>query len=233
MTAVDVRLDHLAIAARYAAAPGQWPVAPRFNPVDRWYHRLTVAEDHEVWLLTWLPGQGTDLHDHGGSSGAFLVVAGTLTEETVAPGKLTGDTIGGGTLTGKTVTGGTLTADTIGGGTLTGKTVTGGTLTADTIGAGTLTADTLTAATLTGKTVTAGTPTRQTGDERPRAVARELSAGDGRRFGPRHIHRVTNRSTRPAISIHVYGPALTTMTRYRLTAAGLEIRTVEAAGAQW
>jgi cysteine dioxygenase type I len=79
VTAVDVRLDHLAIAARYAAAPEQWPVAPRYNPVDRWYHRLAVADDHEVWLLTWLPGQGTDLHDHGGSTGAFLVFGGTLT----------------------------------------------------------------------------------------------------------------------------------------------------------
>jgi predicted metal-dependent enzyme (double-stranded beta helix superfamily) len=155
VTAVDVRLDHLAIAARYAAAPEQWPVAPRFNPVDRWYHRLAVADDHEVWLLTWLPGQGTDLHDHGGSSGAFLVSDGTLTEETI------------------------------------------------------------------------------TTDGRPRAVARELGDGAGRRFGPRHIHRVTNRSSRPAISIHVYGPALTTMTRYSLTADGLEIRTVEAAGVQW
>src|SRR5690349_1260836 len=83
VTAVDVRLDHLAIAARYAAAPEQWPVAPRFNPVARWYYRLASAEDHEAWLLTWLPGQGTDLHDHGGSSGAFLVFGGTLTEETV------------------------------------------------------------------------------------------------------------------------------------------------------
>jgi predicted metal-dependent enzyme (double-stranded beta helix superfamily) len=155
VTAVDVRLDHLAIAARYAAAPEQWPVAPRFNPADRWYHRLAIADDHEVWLLTWLPGQSTDLHDHGGSSGAFLVFDGTLTEETV------------------------------------------------------------------------------TSDARPRATARELGEGAGRRFGPRHIHRVTNRSTRPAISIHVYGPALTTMTRYRLTAAGLEVRTVEAAGVQW
>ena len=55
----------------------------------------------------------------------------------------------------------------------------------------------------------------------------------GRRFGSRHIHRITNRSTRPAVSIHVYGPALTTMTRYRIGAAGLDIVTVERAGAQW
>src|SRR3954452_1634188 len=84
VTAVDVRLDHLAVATRYASAPEHWPVAPRFNPVDRWYHRLAIADDHEVWLLTWLPGQGTALHDHGGSAGAFLVFGGTLTEDTVA-----------------------------------------------------------------------------------------------------------------------------------------------------
>jgi predicted metal-dependent enzyme (double-stranded beta helix superfamily) len=170
VTAVDVRLDHLAIAARYAAAPEQWPVAPRFNPADRWYHRLAVADDHEVWLLTWLPGQGTDLHDHGGSAGAFLIFGGTLVEETATADHIFGD------------------------------------------------------------------PSAQPTDTRgrpPRIVSRELGEGAGRRFGPRHIHRVTNRSTRPAISIHVYGPALTTMTRYRIAPDGLEVRTVEAAGVQW
>src|SRR3954463_8270631 len=83
VTAVDLRLDHLAVATRYAATPEEWPVAPRFNPMSRWYQRLHVADDHEVWLLTWLPGQGTDLHDHGGSTGAFHVFAGTLTEDTL------------------------------------------------------------------------------------------------------------------------------------------------------
>lgn len=155
MTAVDIRLDHLAIAARYAATPDQWPVAPRFNPMDRWYHRLAEEADYEVWLLTWLPGQGTDLHDHGGSAGAFQVLSGSLTEDTVTP----------------------------------------------------------------------GTPARIT--------ARELGEGAGRRFGTRHIHRITNRSTRPAISIHVYGPALTTMTRYRIGAGGLDVVTVEKAGVRW
>ena len=157
MTAVDVRLDHLAIATRYAAAPEQWPVAPRFNPVDRWYHRLALADDHEVWLLTWLPGQGTELHDHGGSEGAFLVFGGTLTEDTVA-----------------------------------------------------------------------GPPGAP-----PRVTARELGEGAGRRFGARHIHRITNRSARPAVSIHVYGPALTAMTRYRLGAGSLEVIAIEKAGVQW
>ncbi|MEV6631309.1 cysteine dioxygenase family protein [Actinoplanes sp. NPDC051470] len=156
MTAIDLRLDHLAIARQYADDPSSWPVAPRFTPGERWYQRLNVADDHEVWLLTWLPGQGTDLHDHGGSAGAFHVYAGTLTEDTVA-----------------------------------GE------------------------------------------DGPPRIAARELGEGAGRRFGTRHIHRITNRSNRPAISIHAYGPALTTMTRYRIAEGGLAVETVERAGAQW
>jgi Cysteine dioxygenase type I len=155
VTAVDARIDHLAIATRYAAAPDRWPVAPRFNPADRWYHRLADEPDYEVWLLTWLPGQGTDLHDHGGSAGAFHVMSGSLTEDTVTP----------------------------------------------------------------------GAPARIT--------ARELGEGAGRRFGSRHIHRITNRSARPAISVHVYGPALSTMTRYRIGAQGLDVVTVEKAGVQW
>jgi hypothetical protein len=155
VTVADIRTDHLAIAARYAETRDHWPVAPRFNPAHRWYHRLAVAEDHEVWLLTWLPGQGTDLHDHGGSAGAFQVLSGTLTEDTVTPGP----------------------------------------------------------------------PLRIT--------AREVGDGAGRRFGPRHIHRIVNRSGRPATSIHVYGPALALMTRYRIGADGLDVVTVEQAGVQW
>jgi predicted metal-dependent enzyme (double-stranded beta helix superfamily) len=170
VTAVDFRLDHLAIAARCAATADQWPIAPRFNPVDRWYHRLAEEPEYEVWLLTWLPGQGTDLHDHGGSAGAFHVLNGSLTEDTVIPGSPF-------------------------------------------------------RATADGPAAGHGSPARIT--------ARELGEGAGRRFGTRHIHRITNRSSRPAISIHVYGPALTTMTRYRIGADGLDVVTVEKAGVQW
>jgi hypothetical protein len=155
VTVVDTRLDHLAIAAGHAATPDRWPVAPRFTAAQRWYHRLAVAPDHEVWLLTWLPGQSTDLHDHGGSAGAFHIFSGTLTEDVVTEGRT------------------------------------------------------------------------------PRITARELGEGAGRRFGGRHIHRITNRSGRPAVSIHVYGPALTTMTRYEIRPGGLDVVAVERAGVQW
>jgi hypothetical protein len=35
------------------------------------------------------------------------------------------------------------------------------------------------------------------------------------------------------VSIHVYGPALSTMTRYRIGRGGLDVLTVEKAGVQW
>jgi predicted metal-dependent enzyme (double-stranded beta helix superfamily) len=38
----------------------------------------------EVWLISWLPGQSTGFHDHGGSAGAFGVVWGSL-DECVVP----------------------------------------------------------------------------------------------------------------------------------------------------
>ena len=74
---------YLAIARRYASHPDDWPFAPRFDPLRRWYHRLAEEPGAEVWLLTWLPGQETDLHDHGGSAGAFVVVQGQLVEHTI------------------------------------------------------------------------------------------------------------------------------------------------------
>jgi mannose-6-phosphate isomerase-like protein (cupin superfamily) len=149
--------DHLATARRYAANPDDWPMAPRFNPVQRWYRRLAAGPDAEVWLLTWLPGQGTGLHDHGGCVGAFLVVSGTLTEHTVATG-------------------------------------------------------------------TAGVP---------RLVDGNLGPGEGRSFGPRHIHQITNTGVQPAVSLHVYGPALREMTRYRLQDGRLVVTAVDRAGADW
>jgi len=149
--------DHLATARRYAANPDDWPLAPRFDPLRRWYHRLAAEPDAEVWLLSWLPGQGTDLHDHGGSAGAFVVVSGTLTEYTV-------------------------------------KTPPG---------------------------------------SAPRLASDSLHPGDGRAFGPHHIHQITNAATQPAVSLHVYGPALREMTRYHIAGGQLLVTAVDRAGADW
>ncbi|MGP3966359.1 cysteine dioxygenase [Streptomyces sp. 6N223] len=66
----------------YAARPALWRPLVRFTVPDRWYRRLERTGEFEVWLLTWLPGQATEIHDHGGSSGAFGVVDGALAELT-------------------------------------------------------------------------------------------------------------------------------------------------------
>lgn len=73
------------IAQQLAAQVDVWRPLLHFDFEKRWYTRLTTGEGWEAWLLTWLPGQQTDLHDHGGSSGAFTVLEGQLQELTPAP----------------------------------------------------------------------------------------------------------------------------------------------------
>ncbi len=47
---------------------------------ERWWTRLRGDDQVDVWLLSWLPGHSTDLHDHGPSAAAFSVVQGRLSE---------------------------------------------------------------------------------------------------------------------------------------------------------
>jgi predicted metal-dependent enzyme (double-stranded beta helix superfamily) len=72
-----------------AAHPERWRPLVDYRTDTRWYRLLDRNPHYEVWLLSWLPGQGTDLHDHGAASGAFAVAAGTLTERVLAapPGR--------------------------------------------------------------------------------------------------------------------------------------------------
>ena len=72
------------IARALAARLDEWSDVLRFDPGRRWYRRLALADDHEVWLLTWLPGQGTGFHDHGHAAGAFAVARGQLREQIAA-----------------------------------------------------------------------------------------------------------------------------------------------------
>ena len=81
------------LAMRLAANPAEWLARVRLNPEGRWYERIHLDDSHEVWVISWLPGQATGFHDHGGSSGAFAVVWGTLTERRVAGGTLTGQVL--------------------------------------------------------------------------------------------------------------------------------------------
>jgi predicted metal-dependent enzyme (double-stranded beta helix superfamily) len=77
----------LAGLVRRAASVGEWAGLVRYTEDERWYQRLERGENHEVWLLSWLPGQRTGFHDHCGSSGAFTVVQGELREWTPAAGR--------------------------------------------------------------------------------------------------------------------------------------------------
>jgi len=67
-----------------------WAGLVDFDPVSRYYARVAAEADHEAWLLTWLPGQGTEWHDHGQSAGSFVVLQGQLCErvaDLVGPGR--------------------------------------------------------------------------------------------------------------------------------------------------
>jgi hypothetical protein len=68
------------IATSLANQRALWEPLVSYDPVARYYVRLAREHDFEAWLLTWLPGQGTDWHDHGGSAGAFITLRGVLTE---------------------------------------------------------------------------------------------------------------------------------------------------------
>ncbi|MGV1010088.1 MAG: cysteine dioxygenase [Dermatophilaceae bacterium] len=73
---------NLSETARQLASHRQlWGRLVDFDPVSRHYARIAPGPDHEAWLLTWLPGQGADWHDHGGSAGSFVVLQGQLTEQ--------------------------------------------------------------------------------------------------------------------------------------------------------
>ena len=158
------------LAASLAAVAHRWLPRVEYRQSSRWT-ALLPADDvarlldpataadvagAQVWLLTWLPGQGTPLHDHGGSAGAFAVVRGALTE----------DTVGG----------------------------------------------------------PAGAV---------REVSAELPAGRVRPFGPHHVHRVTNRGTGAAVSVHAYTPGLRQMTTYALEDGALLSTGTERAGIDW
>ena len=75
------------IVRRAAARAADWRDLIRFDPAERWYLRLGQDDVHEVWLLTWLPGQQTGFHDHGESAGAFAIASGRLTERAAADGR--------------------------------------------------------------------------------------------------------------------------------------------------
>jgi predicted metal-dependent enzyme (double-stranded beta helix superfamily) len=136
-----------------------WQSQVQFAQDTRYAVRVAVTEDYEAWLLTWLPGQSTGLHDHGGSAGAFVVLEGVVREATFAPGQ----------------------------------------------------------------------------DRSPGSlVSRTLGHGRVRAFSEGYLHDVENAGRVPAVSLHVYAPALETIRRFVLDKLGrLQVVSLERSGADW
>jgi len=58
-----------------------WLDRVRLRADHRWYERLYHGPDYDIWAISWMPGQSTGFHDHGESSGAFVVATGILEEQ--------------------------------------------------------------------------------------------------------------------------------------------------------
>jgi predicted metal-dependent enzyme (double-stranded beta helix superfamily) len=78
------------IAKTIADSPEEWVHRVRLSADGRWYERLHLDDEREIWLISWLPGQATGFHDHGGSRGAFAVALGSLEEHDVARARTVG-----------------------------------------------------------------------------------------------------------------------------------------------
>src|SRR5690606_3147976 len=67
-------------AMEFAADRGRWRSLLRYDPDERFAVLVDTVGGHRVWLLSWLPGQATVVHDHVATTGAFTVVSGELVE---------------------------------------------------------------------------------------------------------------------------------------------------------
>ena len=79
-----------AIASGLAAVTLPWELATGDVPGERRFARLLSTPVYEAWVICWPAGTALDLHDHGGSAGAFTVVSGQLEETTVNGGRVEG-----------------------------------------------------------------------------------------------------------------------------------------------
>jgi hypothetical protein len=70
----------LAIARGLGRDAATWRALAQHDPDERWFLQLSCNARFDIWLIGWHARQGVDLHDHGGSAGAFTVVEGELLE---------------------------------------------------------------------------------------------------------------------------------------------------------
>jgi len=85
--AVSRTPEELANIVSLFASSDEWMDRVRLRADHRWYERLYLGPDHDIWVISWMPGQSTGFHDHGESSGAFVIATGVLEEH--RPGGLT------------------------------------------------------------------------------------------------------------------------------------------------
>lgn len=71
------------VAAGLAAGIEPWERRATGRPLTRSFELIARTPTYEAWVIAWPTGGGIELHDHGGSAGAFCVVSGEL-NETVA-----------------------------------------------------------------------------------------------------------------------------------------------------
>jgi predicted metal-dependent enzyme (double-stranded beta helix superfamily) len=55
-----------------------WRPLVHHDPEARRYASLYVDEHVGIWVISWMPGHDTGLHDHDGSQGAVAVVEGEI-----------------------------------------------------------------------------------------------------------------------------------------------------------
>jgi len=72
--------DELATIVSQFASSNGWLNRVRLCTEHRWYERLYLSPDYDIWVISWMPGQSTGYHDHGESAGAFVVATGILEE---------------------------------------------------------------------------------------------------------------------------------------------------------
>lgn len=69
------------LVASIANAPELWKPLVVVDPSRRRYRLLYEDDRIDVWVLSWMPGQGTGFHDHDRSQVALMSVQGVILEK--------------------------------------------------------------------------------------------------------------------------------------------------------
>jgi hypothetical protein len=70
-----------ALARRIAAKPSLWGPFVRHGIRERGHEQIYLDAYVGIWVISWMPGHDTGLHDHEWSSGGVAVAEGAIVEE--------------------------------------------------------------------------------------------------------------------------------------------------------